>query len=92
MALLTDRLWEQPECTGMNRLPGRATLYPHPELADALRREPEESPWVISLDGGWKFRLFERPEHVEASHIEGDCQDSEWGDIVVPGNSRGKRH
>jgi beta-galactosidase len=86
MSLLTNRLWEQPECTGLNRLPGRATLHPYPDEESALRLDPAGSPWVIGIDGTWKFKFFERPELVEEGEISATLDDTGWDDIVVPGN------
>ena len=63
-ALLTvggRRTWEAPELPSLNRLQPRATLvpFPTPELAATL--DPGRSPLHRLLDGGWEFRLVDRP-------------------------------
>src|SRR4051812_18225537 len=51
--------WMNPECTGINRLRGRATLLPYASAKDALAGERA---FVKSLDGTWKFQLVESVE------------------------------
>ncbi len=77
--------WETPELTGINRIPARATLYPYTTVEDALLMDRSKSSFV-SLDGNWKFNLYEKPEVVEQEVFNSDYNDSAWGNIVVPGN------
>lgn len=39
-----------------------------------------------SLNGQWRFALFEQPEAVEPTVIEADFDDSAWAHIPVPSN------
>jgi beta-galactosidase len=80
------RPWETPELTSINRLPMRATLYPFANVKSALAGDPGKSPWVVSMNGKWKFRLFERPEAVKPQQLGLKCKDSKWDRIQVPGN------
>ncbi|MHC4883965.1 MAG: glycoside hydrolase family 2 TIM barrel-domain containing protein [Planctomycetota bacterium] len=78
--------WEQPELTGMGRLPMRATLYPFKDEKSALTRDPAKSPWVKSLNGEWAFKLYGKPEDVPASVLKPACKDGKWDRIPVPAN------
>ncbi|MDJ0865199.1 MAG: glycoside hydrolase family 2 TIM barrel-domain containing protein [Myxococcota bacterium] len=82
----TFRSWEQPECTGLNRLPARSPLVPFPDAERARRGEREDSPWFRPLDGRWRFRLVERPEAAPAEFVAPDLDDGDWDEIEVPGN------
>lgn len=62
--------WQTPEITAINRLPMSAAPMPHPTPEGA--RDATSSPWVRSLDGEWRFRLFPRPDAVPG----------EWSDAI----------
>jgi beta-galactosidase len=79
---LLARSWERPECTGIGRLPARGPLLPYPD-ADSARRGG--SPWALSLDGRWRFRLVGRPEDAPADFAEPGFDDRGWVEIDVPG-------
>jgi len=83
------RLWENPEVTQLNKLPGRASFenYPTVTLAKARRRNP----WKIDLDGEWDF--FSAPDIVTGLGIA--CEASEktqWTKITVPGHPEFQGH
>ena len=82
---LTSNPCENPELTGMNRLPARATLYPFQNIEDALSMDRTKSPWFQSLNGNWKFKLFSKPEEVPQLTFDPDYDDSQWREIIVPG-------
>jgi len=74
------RLWADPGCTGLNRLPISAAGAAWDSL-EAAQQQP--SPWQASLNGDWDFRLFSAPEQVPAS-ATGDVAET-WEQIRVPG-------
>ena len=80
---LLARSFERPECTGIGRLPPRSPLLPYPD-ADSARRGGA-SPWVLSLDGRWRFSLAPRPEDAPADFAEPGFDDRGWAEIEVPG-------
>ncbi len=91
------RTWVAPEVTGLGRLPMRTPHVPCPDAATARATTPAEtagnerelSPWVRSLDGPWRFRLYDRPEDVPAGVAGAELDDSDvagWRDIAVPGS------
>jgi beta-galactosidase len=75
-----------PECTSLNRLPMRATLYPYPDAAGARRNDRNQSPWFRLLDGTWRFRMATRPEEVTSQDIAADTDRTGWAQVAVPGN------
>lgn len=74
--------WESPQLTGLNKLPPRATLIPFPTPGDALALAREQSPWFMSLDGQWQFKLAPRPEAVTRDALAAEG----WSAIAVPGD------
>ena len=77
------RPWESPDLTGVNRLPGRASLLPYPTAADARARVRAR---VLSLDGDWAFRVVDRPEDTPPDFPDADLDVSAWDTVAVPGN------
>ncbi len=62
-----------------------STAYPDRETALAgLDGAP--SPWVLSLDGRWSFRLVECPADAPVGFAAPDFDDGDWGGISVPGD------
>ncbi len=78
--------WMQPELTGINRLPGRATLLPYATAADALADKHGTKARQISLDGTWRFKVVAQVEDTPATFPTADTSGKTWGDIAVPGN------
>ena len=78
--------WENPQIPACNRLPMHATGMPYPDEASALKRQPAESPWVVNLDGAWKFRLLPNPESLAVITADNLNECSKWAEIEVPGN------
>ncbi|MEM9835724.1 MAG: glycoside hydrolase family 2 TIM barrel-domain containing protein [Bacteroidota bacterium] len=62
----------------------RSLGFPFPSTAAAMAGTT--NPWVISLDGKWKFayaeRAGDRPQGFEST----EYNDSQWADIQVPSN------
>ncbi len=80
------RTWVQPELAGLGRLPARATLYPFPNGEMARTHDREASPWFLSLNGEWRFRLAPRSEVVPADFADRALDDTAWGTLPVPSN------
>lgn len=77
--------WENPAINSINRLPARTFAPPlasaEAALTDAL--EPE-TPWVLSLNGDWKFHWCGEPAQRPADFFNTDFDDSRWAQIDVP--------
>lgn len=80
------RFWETPEILHLNRLPTRPPLIPYQSAAAARSAKRSQSAWFLSLDGPWKFRLFETPEKLPAKVVGSDFDDSRWAELPVPSN------
>jgi beta-galactosidase len=80
------RSWVQPELAGLGRLPARATLYPFPDVQTAMTLDREASPWFLSLNGDWRFRLAPRPEAIPPDFASPALDDSGWDRLPVPSN------
>ena len=74
--------WENPQLHSLNKLPPRATLLPYPSGEAALTLKRENSPWFLSLNGVWDFKILARPEEA----VAGMLGSGEWSPIQVPGN------
>lgn len=76
--------WENPEVYAVNKLAPRATLIPYTSFDEAVARDA--SPWVMSLDGDWKFCWTPTPAERPEGFWAEDYDDTAWGTIPVPGN------
>lgn len=70
-----------PLITGMNKLPPRVDSEPFGTVEQALSGV---SPFVVRLDGKWKFRWSESPLVRPVSFYENGFDDAEWDSIDVP--------
>ncbi len=78
--------WENPGKFAEGRLSHRATAYPYPSSAEALKGDFKASPWYESLNGKWKFHYSQKPSDRPKDFYLTDYDTSEWADITVPGN------
>jgi beta-galactosidase len=74
--------WMAPELTGINRLPGRATLQSFASEADAATGRRARR---ITLDGDWRFQLVEEVEATPPGFFAPRFDDRAWGTLPVPG-------
>lgn len=84
-AELSINLWELPELTNINRLPGHFCGVPYSEGKTAAQYKKEESEYFKSLDGIWRFKLLNSPGHSKAFAAK-ELDDSAWDSIDVPSN------
>jgi len=76
--------WENPRLTGINNEPPHATFIPYADEASALKNNPADSPYYLSLNGTWKFIWSENPG-LRPVGCFGDGYDTgNWKDIKVP--------
>ena len=75
--------WRERDVSAANRMTAHSPWQAHAAAEDALTGKA--SPYRMSLDGVWKFRLYDRPEEV-LPFWGTDFEDADWADIVVPGN------
>jgi len=78
--------WENPKVTGINKEPAHATLMVYPDEKMALKCIREKSPWFLSLDGEWKFKLYDNPNSVPKNFYKPEYDVKDWDLIPVPSN------
>lgn len=76
--------YEDPQVSGINRDPSRATAYSFATINDALKGDREKSGRYISLNGDWDFSFAfkpgDEPKDFYKSKVSG------WKKIPVPSN------
>lgn len=80
------RPWENPQVSGINRLPAKATSVSYSTLAAAKKAERTNSSRYKSLNGNWKFSWAPTPEKSVKDFYKEDFNDNKWKTIPVPAN------
>ncbi|MEV4640935.1 glycoside hydrolase family 2 TIM barrel-domain containing protein [Actinoplanes sp. NPDC049548] len=76
------RYLEDPQLTGEGQEPPHADLRPYASIPEAARGG--SSPYVRSLDGAWRLKIFDRPDDVPAAFHESGFDASAWPSVRVP--------
>jgi beta-galactosidase len=76
--------WENPAVTGRNREPPHVPLAPYPD--ERLALDGAASPYVMSLNGQWRFRWSPNPASAPQGFYATGFNDAGWDEIQVPGN------
>lgn len=87
---LHRRVWEQSRISSVNRLPISALPLQFPLFEEAKsdaengpeQRDLSTNPYYMSLDGYWRFCLFNNPLEVDVSIFS----QQQWQRILVPGS------
>lgn len=84
-AAQADEPWQDPAVNELNRLPARAFAPPLASEEAALSGALEpETPYVLSLDGTWKFDWVGSPAQRPLDFWRTDFDESSFGEIDVP--------
>ncbi len=78
--------WENPQMIGRDKEAAKATAVPFADVESALSRDPELSPWVVSLNGPWDFHWSPNPAERPVDFHQPDFDISSWDEIPVPAN------
>ncbi|MGA5299049.1 glycoside hydrolase family 2 TIM barrel-domain containing protein [Nucisporomicrobium flavum] len=81
------RYLEDPELTAEGQEEPHADLRPYGSVAQAVADvtgHDGPSPYVRSLDGSWRLKLFDRPDDVPASFHQAGFDASGWPSVRVP--------
>ncbi len=78
------RPWADPHLVSINRLSMRPPTTACADLPTA--RAGSTSTWHRSLDGRWRFRLFDAPDRVPPSAVVKPADGAGWTSVAVPGN------
>ena len=76
--------YEDPQVSGINRDPSRATAYSFATIADALKGDRQKSRRYVSLDGEWDFSFALKPGDEPKDFYKNKV--SGWKKIPVPSN------
>ena len=77
--------WENPEVLSVNREPAHSRWGAYDTAERARAAEYGSSPFVQSLNGSWRFRLYDCPEAVDGFYAPA-YDDHAFRDIAVPSN------
>lgn len=81
--IIQRRDWENPQSVNIHCLKAHSPLSSYRNI-DHARNDIHAQ--RHSLNGQWKFKLFEAPEQVDGEFIETHFNDTHWDDITVPSN------
>lgn len=76
--------WNEKTCIQKQALPVPGAWQPWPDEAAALANGP--SPYLLSLDGAWRFFFAEGVDRLPAACTGPEQNDAGWDTIRVPGN------
>ncbi|MGF1696809.1 beta-galactosidase [Vibrio lamellibrachiae] len=88
--ILRARDWENQHVTHANTLNPHTTLNAYTTELSARNAEPSEN--NVSLNGQWKFELFEQPESVPNNFMDEEFDVAQWSEITVPSNWQMEGH
>ncbi len=78
------RDWQNPGVFDRNKEPAHATLVPYPDEALAWAGDRYASPYLLLLNGQWKFYWAPNPQSAPDSLAADDLDTSSWDDMRVP--------
>jgi beta-galactosidase len=83
VTVFVERFVGDPAATGLGRLLMAPGLDPYDDIESAVAGD--NSPWVRSLDGTWRFRLHRSPVDLEPGDVAGAPADDSV-EVSVPGS------
>lgn len=78
--------WENPKIISLNTELPHTTLIPFPTIKQALTINRFKSPYLLSLNGDWKFKWSKNPKERPISFFKDDHNSNNWDFISVPSN------
>ncbi len=78
--------WENVAVASINAEPMHATFFRFDGARDALAARFHDSPYVLSLNGTWKFKWVPAPAEKPADFFKDGYDLSGWIDFPVPAN------
>lgn len=76
--------WENPESTSLNTEKPHVSMIPYDSEEKAINNVAIHSKYFFSLNGSWKFKLFDNYTLVPKGFYNPDYNSSEWKFIKVP--------
>ncbi|MHA1795269.1 MAG: glycoside hydrolase family 2 TIM barrel-domain containing protein [Promethearchaeota archaeon] len=78
--------WENPQIFAANKIPGHSCVIPRFSREKALGANIDSSPYIIWLNGSWKFNWVRSPLERPKDFYKTDFEDKNWSEIEVPSN------
>ncbi|MEM2921979.1 MAG: beta-galactosidase subunit alpha, partial [Candidatus Bathyarchaeia archaeon] len=78
--------WENMRVFNKNKEPAHVPIIPYPDVDSAISGSRERSPWFISLNGEWMFKLVPNPGSVPEGFYKEDFDINWFEKIPVPSN------
>jgi beta-galactosidase len=82
--IFNTELYEDPQVSGINREPSRATAYSFATIEDALTCNRDKTTRYLSLNGDWDFSFSLKPADAPKDFYKGRVNG--WKKIPVPSN------
>lgn len=80
----TGKEWESPEKLSLNKEQPHAYFFSFGSIKSAVRVLPENSEYVQSLNGTWKFNWVKHPNERPVSFYNQNFDVSKWDEVPVP--------
>ena len=77
--------WDNLSINSINAGSAHTSFIYHADKESALTGRNDLSPYILSLNGQWKFLWCRKPADVPKDFNKSDFDASEWNDIIVPG-------
>jgi beta-galactosidase len=78
--------WKDHLVFEINKLKPRASFFAYVSVEEAIRSQKEKSPWFLSLNGLWHFKLAEKPADRSMHFFHDSANVKNWDLIKVPAN------
>ncbi len=78
--------WENEQVIGINKESAHNHYVPYQSIQQAISDIPYNSPYVVDLNGTWKFNWVKHPDLRPVDFYKPDYNVSYWDDISVPSN------
>lgn len=78
--------WNDVRVFTRNKMTPHANIIPYANEEDIALLKYQSSPFYRSLNGTWKFRIFENPDACTKGFYKNGFDLTGWDDIRVPGN------
>lgn len=77
---------ENPGMLELHKERPHCTMYPFDKVQDAIRNDPRCSPYIVFLNGKWKFHYSPDPGSRPVDFYKDEYNTESWEEILVPGN------
>jgi beta-galactosidase len=84
--VFTGNEWKDVSIFEINQTEAHTPLIPYDNEQQALRNDRSATPYYMSLDGTWKFSLFDKPADVPSGFFTPEFRTGRWDNIKVPSN------